>query len=120
MGNCKLYVISRTLNGKIFHCHTCNKIHIEYKNLNFNFSEDEFIFFKDYFLKLDPEKWEKINRDTCYCRKVMIPIGHKNFTAMFHAAEIYELKELFKKTRNRYNEDDLIKLKEIESGLNFN
>jgi hypothetical protein len=95
MKQCKLEVLSRSINGKIFKCHTCNKIHIEYKNLNFTFSENEYHFFKDYFLKLEPEKWERINQNTFYKKKIMVPIGHRNFTAMFNTEEIYEIKNMF-------------------------
>jgi hypothetical protein len=120
MKECKLQVLSQTVNGKIFRCQTCDKIHIEYKNLNFTFSDDEFTFFRDYFLKLDPEKWVKVNRNTIYCRKIMVPIGHNNFMAMFHAPEVYELKALFRNIKKKAGPFNLIKLEHFEAQLSLN
>ncbi len=120
MKQCKLEVLSSSVNGKIFKCHTCNKIHIEYKNLNFAFSENEYFFFKDYFLKLKPEKWERINQNTIYKRKIMVPIGHRNFTIMFHSNEIYEIKELFGNHKTKSNYSEMIALNSIEADLSLN
>lgn len=116
----KIELLNQTLNGRIFRCSICNKIHIEYKNLNFNFSNEEYEYFKDYFFKLEPEKWEIKNRNTCFCRKVMVPIGHRNFNVMFHTSEIYELKNLLNYSKYGNETLRLIKLCNIELKLSLN
>jgi hypothetical protein len=108
------------MNGKIFKCSRCSKIHIEYKNLHFTFSEVEFVFFKDFFLKLEPEKWEFINRNSFYIRKIMVPMGHKNFSALFHATEINELKEMFKNLKGFTVKSNTIKLDKITPHISLN
>lgn len=72
------------------------------------------------FLKLDAAKWEHVNRNTIYKRKVMVPIGHRNFTAMFNAYEISEFKSLFNNISKRNNEFELIKFRKIEAQLSVN
>lgn len=120
MDKCQYKLISQTKNGKVFRCTCCNTYNIEYKNLNFNFKKEDFIYFIAYFEKLEPEMWEYVNRNAPYCRKILVPIGHKNFTAMFHKAEIYELKQLFRKIRKGYKGTELIELKEIETSMCLN
>ena len=88
-------ILKQTQNGKIFLCADCDKYHIEYKNLSFSLNDDDFRYFKKYFLSLQPEIWEESNKDTIYKRKVIVPIGHSKVTALFHAKEIYEIKQLF-------------------------
>ena len=97
-------LFSKTENGKVFLCSKCNEIHIEYKNLNFNFSGEEFKNFSNYFIKLQPDEWEFKNRDSFYNRKIIIPIGHKNFNMMLNREELLEFKQLLnlKKYQNQF------------------
>jgi hypothetical protein len=94
MDACKLRLMKQTINGKVFVCNSCNKFHVEYKNLQFTFSESEYRFFVDYFTKIDTAYWETINKNSIYQKKIMVPIGHHNFTMMFDCFEIVELREL--------------------------
>jgi hypothetical protein len=50
----------------------------------------------------------------------MVPIGHRNFTAMFHANEIYELKNLFSHSIEGKDPLNLIKLDKIDAQLSLN
>lgn len=86
--------INKTTHGKVFKCYTCKKIHIEYKNLNFNFEEEEYEEFATYIQDLDGEKWEEMNKNQIYTRKIIISIRHKTFNIMLHNYELEELKEL--------------------------
>jgi len=85
-------LFNKTKNGKVFICSNCNEIHIEYKNFNFN--ENEYKYFSNYFLKLWSEEWEHKNKYTFYNRKIIIPIGHKNFNMILNSEELIELKQL--------------------------
>lgn len=117
---CTLRLLNQTLNGKIFKCSECNKIHIEYKNLNFVFEREEFEFFRNYFLELVPEHWEKRNRNSVYNRKILVPIGHKNFTAMFSAEEIHEIKSMMLNMFKGKKEMEFIKLDKLSGKFNLN
>ena len=89
-------VLSKTQHGQIFKCSKCTKIHIEYKNLNFNFNEKEFNHFAEYILSLDGREWEEKNENAPYERKIIIPIRHKNFHVLLNNEELNELKELLR------------------------
>ncbi len=89
-------ILSKTKNGKVYICTKCNNIHIEFGNLNFNFNQKEFNRFSNYILDLDGEHWEKENEKSPFNRKILIPIGHKNFNILLSLSELLEMKELFK------------------------
>jgi len=120
MEKCNTKMIARSVNGSVFKCHSCNKIHIEFKNLHFSFNEDEFDIFRQYFLSLEPEKWEYINKNSIYQRKILVPIGHKNLKLMFNANEVYELQDIFQKTQNSKSHFELIKTDFIASEMSLN
>jgi len=87
-------ISNSTENGKVFICSKCDAIHIEFKNLNFNFSETQFKNFTDYILELNGSEWEYKNRNTHYRRKIIIPTGHKNVKILLNNGELTELKQL--------------------------
>jgi hypothetical protein len=87
-------ILSETENGKIFKCDTCNKIHIEFKNFEFLFNQNEYKFFRKYFDEFDGEYWESINSNSVYERKIIVPIGHKNVRMLLSLTELEELKFL--------------------------
>jgi hypothetical protein len=89
---------------------------VEYKNLNFVFTKARFEFFKDYFLELDAGHWECVNKHTLYSRKIMVPIGHRNFSALFSAEEIYELKSMFGNIGKKISDYEFIDMKKMRSG----
>ena len=117
MEQIKHKILSQTANGKVFKCSTCDKIHFEYKNLNFTFSKEKFVLFIKFFLEIDPEEWECLNQNSFYNRKIMVPIGNESFYAMFHAAEIYELKKLLRGTKGNSNTFEMLNLGRIETHL---
>ncbi len=107
MKNKSIQLINRTTNGKVFKCSKCTNIHLEYKNLSFNFTKDEYVKFKNYFLTIDGEYWENLNKNSFYDRKIMIPIGHKNFMISMNSVEVYELKALFSEKKQHEKRVDL-------------
>jgi hypothetical protein len=88
-------IINRTQNGQVFRCSKCKAIHIEYKNLNFNFSVKQFDHFADYLTKLDGKYWENKNKNSQFKRKIIVPIGHQSFRVLLSKEELDELKQLF-------------------------
>lgn len=87
--------INQTENGKIFRCSSCNKIHIEFKNINFNFNDEEYRYFTEYISELNGEEWEYQNRGSNYSRKIVLPINHRNVKILMNSYELQELKQLF-------------------------
>ncbi len=87
-------IISETSHGRILKRENCNAVYIEFNNLNFNFKKDEYDFFKNAILGIDGEKWEEVNKNCCYNRKILVPIGHRNFNVLLNYDELQELKQL--------------------------
>lgn len=105
-------VIKKTANGKIFKCNKCKSVHIEYKNLNFNFNKQDFEKFIKYFQDIDADFYEEINRNSDFKRKIVLPIGHQNFNILFDKKEWNEFKELLTE-KSQNNCLDFIKNTEI-------
>ncbi len=95
MEKCNIKILNQTQNGKIFRCLSCNRLHVEYNNLYFTFTDKEFRKFRKYFLTLDAEYWEEVSKNEICNRKIMIPVGHDNLVTLFNVKEVNELKELF-------------------------
>ncbi len=90
-------IISQTENGQVFRCPKCRLIHFEYKNLNFNFTNNEYNNFANYILNLEGKYWEIKNGNTHFKRKIFIPVGKKNFNILLNNKELVELKDLLSK-----------------------
>ena len=86
--------LNRTDNGQIFRCSLCNKIHIEFKSINFNFDDKEYDFFRKYINDLDGEYIEFSNSHMNLRRKIVIPVGHRNMNFLLNNTELVELKKL--------------------------
>jgi hypothetical protein len=106
---CFKNIISISTHGRIMKCISCNKYHIEFNNLLFSFSENEYNKFRNYFLEFDVDYWEDRNKDVVYQRKIIVPVGHKNISTLFNKEEIIELKQLFsnKKQMHQHVSRDL-------------
>lgn len=87
-------IINQTINGRIYKCSECNKIHVEYKNLYFSFNNKEYHNFQNYIQNLDGQYWVRQNKDHSSERKIHIPINHPNLVMNFNLEELGELKEL--------------------------
>lgn len=87
-------IINKIKNGKVFQCESCNKIHIEYKNLYFIFNQEKYKQFADYFLKMDGEYFESRNAKSFLNKKIVIPVGNKNLKVIFDNDELNEIKSL--------------------------
>ncbi len=89
-------ILSRCQNGKIFRCQSCDKIHVEYKNFYFSFNEEEYDFFKRFFMKFKPDCDEGYTKNKLCERRLKVSIGHPNLVALFNHYEIDELKTLLR------------------------
>lgn len=91
---CYKKIVSISTHGQIIKCSTCNKFHIEFKNLQFDLNPLEFSFFKKCFLNLDAAYWEYKNERSQSFRKILIDLNHENISARFNKEEIMKLQEL--------------------------
>lgn len=92
-------IIKRTKNGLLFYCNSCNLIHLEFKNLNFNFSEKQMDQFTDYIQKLNAKEWEELNKNSPFKRKIVVPISHDSFNFLLNGKELLELQKLVSSTK---------------------
>lgn len=87
---------NNTLNGSVFTCNDCNKIHVEYINFNLSFTEMEYKHFKKYILKLNGELIEILNKNSRYKRKIHVSLNNNAFSLLFNSQELLQLKLLLK------------------------
>lgn len=104
-----IQIINKTANGLVFRCSQCHKIHIEFNNLNFNFSENEYKRFTEYIHQLDGEYWAEMNAGSPYRRKIRIPIAGTPLCVMLTIEELYALRNLLEKVSSPA-EEELIRL----------
>lgn len=103
-------IYNRTSNGSLFKCDDCNSIHLEFNNLNINFSNStKYEEFARFLHQLNADEWVEINKNTPYQRKIMIPLGTGNLNFILHAGELEDLKRLCIKNL----EPDIIQFKEL-------
>ncbi len=92
-------IISKTKNGKVFECDKCNRIHIEFLNLNFNFTSSQYRVFVQYMARLDGERWQNENAGSELKRKIVIPTDSQSLNILLNIRELDELKMLLKVNR---------------------
>ncbi len=80
-------VINKTKNGRIYKCNECNSTHIEYKNLNFSFTSEQYSIFLDYISDLET---------TIDLKEKIIIWVDKNLKITLNNNELLEFKALLK------------------------
>ena len=113
-------ILIETRNGKIFKCAKCDAIHVEYKNLNFNFKEKDFWKFAQYIQNLDGEEWTLRNRTSNFKRKIIIPVGSQVFNALLNLDEIKEFKQLLGFKRKYLHFTEVIEASKLEFEMHLN
>ena len=68
-------ILSETVNGQVFLCNQCNKLHIEYGNFSAIFCRHAFFQFLEAVEGIEEAYYEKINRHTGAKRKIIIPMA---------------------------------------------
>ncbi len=87
--------LSKTKSGELYLCEHCESYHLEFNNIYFEFTEEQFYQFKSYVLAIEVEYWEHKYACGRVKRKVPIPTMHPNLVLMFNRHEIFELIDLF-------------------------
>ena len=96
MNDSNLRILSQCNNGKVFKCQSCDKIHIEYKNFYFSFDDEEYEFFKKFFIQFNNNRLDNFTKNEHCQRRFKVSVGHPNLVALFNHSEIDELKVLLK------------------------
>lgn len=112
--------INQTINGRIYKCSECNKIHVDYKNLSFSFQSPQYRNFQHYIQQLDANYWAGKNEEVNGQRRVMIPINHDNLMLNFCPEEIAELKELLVARLQANKRFSLIKTRSFDFRISEN
>lgn len=113
-------ILSKTTNGIIFKCDSCKSIHIEYKNINFNFTKEQLNYFIDSIFDINATKVYEQNKHILYKRKIVIPIGNQNVNVLLNKEELIELKELLWSVRNKNKLSKTIAIGSLEFQTFFN
>lgn len=92
--NSKMEYYKKSAHGTIRFCNNCQLYHLEFGNLNFNFTEKQLIVFRKYINEIDGEYWARVNHKTEHTRKIQLPTQLKGTNFCFHASELEELKYL--------------------------
>lgn len=87
-------IINKTSCGIVFRCSCCQKIHVEFNNINFNFTQEQYREFIKYLRELDGEYWEKKNRNSIFRRKIRIPLDKSTLCLMLNSDELLALRQL--------------------------
>ncbi|RKD91391.1 DUF6686 family protein [Mangrovibacterium diazotrophicum] len=85
-----------TLNGKLFICSSCKKIHLEFGNIGMDFQSEKTL--KEMLTYLNGVKQTSQsfpNQDMPYRRTIMIPFENTNLKILLNDDEIEELTSLF-------------------------
>jgi hypothetical protein len=95
----------KTLNGHIFTCEKCTKIHFEFNQLGIDFSSVDILTdFYRYMCQVDGDNIEKENKPSQYNKKIHIPFPNttlKMVLSNFDLVELIVLVDTFIKEYNR-------------------
>ena len=85
-----------TLNGKLFICSSCKKIHLEFGNIAMDFqSEKSLREMLTYLNSVKQTSQDLPDQEMPYRRKIMIPFQNTNLKILLNEIEIAELTLLF-------------------------
>lgn len=84
-----------TVNGHVFTCNNCKKIHFEFNQFGIDFSSIDIVknFYKQ-LVSIDGRKFESLNESTGYNRKIHIPFPNTAIKMMLSSIDLEELKIL--------------------------
>ena len=107
----KIRTISKVNSGELSICDNCNVYHLEFNNIYFEFTTEQYKQFKSYLLAIEEEYWENKYASAKVKRKIPIPSLQSNLVLMFNRQEMKELKFLFCNQNNAFenyiNIDDI-------------
>jgi len=86
----------KTVNGHLFTCNSCNKIHFEFNQINIDFSSINIANnFFNHLSSIDGNLYESLNNETGFNRKIHIPFPNTTIKMVLSIMDLEELKILF-------------------------
>ncbi len=95
--------LNSTPNGNLVFCTNCNKYHLEFGNLYFNFSASELKIFTEYINSIDGEYFDMLNQQAHSNRKILLPTKLKGTHFVLHLHELNEMKVLLNYEKKQAN-----------------
>lgn len=105
-----LEILSIVKSGELSFCKECHIYHLEFNNIYFEFTVQQFEYFRAYLLGIDSQFWEQKYACASFKRKIPIPSMQDNLVLMFNRQEIEELKILIRSEKGNspiLNVDDI-------------
>lgn len=91
----EINIISKTKNGIVFKCKSCENYQVQFNNLEFSFTDKEYYYFNNYISSIDTGYYVHHFDDELHGKKIKLPVGHKNLLIAISIEELQELKLLF-------------------------
>lgn len=107
-------IINKTLNGVICKCEDCKSYQIEFKNILFNLSYNDFDVFTNYIIELNNKNAYSEKFSSAFNRTIAIPTHNKSLYFILNHQELNELAFLFS-----FNKKDSTYNTEIKIDYNY-
>ncbi len=108
----KIKLVGKVKSGELTVCLDCNHYHLTFNNIFFEFTNDEYLYFKKYIIQLDTEYWNENYPYPKVKKNIPIPTLQGNLVLLFNQQEIEELRTLF--NNGSYQKYQEISIKEID------
>ncbi len=113
-----LKLINQSNNGKIYTCSNCETILLLFKNLRFDFYQQEYEHFINYIFSINEKELATKKASSIYSKNIVVPVGQDFFSIVIDTSELEELKQLI--LGEKEDELALISFEKINYNLNFN
>ncbi len=100
-------IIKTSPNGQLSYCDRCKIYQLEFGNLFFRFTTEEFLYFKNYIRKTDGSYYEEMNKDIPNNRKIFLRMPINGFYCCLHNEELDELKYLISIQKKHEEKSDI-------------
>ena len=111
----KIKLLAKVKSGELTLCTNCNHYHLTFNNIFFEFTSEEYIYFKKYISQIDTTYWNENYPCPRVKRNIPVPTLQGNLVLLFNQQEIEELKTLFDNNEyQEYKEYQEISIKEID------
>ena len=102
----KIKLLAKVKSGELTVCLDCNHYHLTFNNIFFEFTHEEYVYFKKYINQLDTAYWNENYPCPRVNKNIPVPTLQGNLVLLFNQQEIEEIRILF-------NDGDYQKYKEI-------
>ena len=108
----KIKLLGKVKSGELTVCLDFNHYHLTFNNIFFEFTYEEYIYFKKYINQLDTAYWNENYPCPRVKKNIPVPTLQRNLVLLFNQQEIEELRILF--NDSAYQEYKEISIKDID------